>query len=61
MDDRGLPAAGRGRLDRLALGVVRAVRADFGCLLIAIVFLLLMALTVIYSDLITPPPHNPFV
>jgi hypothetical protein len=61
MDERGYPVARRGRLDRMALGIVRAVRADFGCLLIAIVFLLLMALTVIFSDLITPPPHNPFV
>jgi hypothetical protein len=48
-------------LDRLALGIVHAVRADMGCLIIAIGFLLLMALTVIFADLITPPPHNPFV
>jgi len=41
--------------------MVRAVRADFGCLIIAIAFLLLMALSTIFADFITPPPHNPFV
>ncbi len=61
MEVRPPRPATTGALDRAAQGIVRAVRTDFGCLLIAVVFLLLMALFVIFSDLFRPPDHNPFV
>ncbi len=61
MDDRAAGSAGRGPINRAALAIARAVRADFGCLIIALAFLLLMALTAIFADFITPPAHNPFV
>jgi len=42
-------------------GVLEAIKADFGCLLVAFLFLIIMASTVIFATLLTPAAHNPFV
>jgi hypothetical protein len=42
-------------------GVLEAVKADFGCLLVAFLFLIIMASTVIFATVLTPLAHNPFV
>ncbi|HEY4871919.1 MAG TPA: hypothetical protein VIJ03_08480, partial [Candidatus Dormibacteraeota bacterium] len=42
-------------------GVIAAIKADFGCLLVAALFIIIMASTVIFATIITPPAHNPFV
>jgi hypothetical protein len=42
-------------------GVVGAVRADLGCLLIAVLFLIIMASTIVFATIFTPPAHNAFV
>jgi hypothetical protein len=39
-------------------GVVAAIKADFGCLLVAALF---MASTVVFATILPPPAHNPFV
>jgi hypothetical protein len=42
-------------------GVIAAIKADFGCLLVATLFIIIMASTVIFATILTPPAHNPFV
>src|SRR5260370_22094694 len=42
-------------------GVIAAIKADFGCLLVAALFVIIMASTVIFATILTPPAHNPFV
>jgi hypothetical protein len=42
-------------------GVLEAVRADFGCLLVALLFIIIMASTIIFATVLTPPAHNAFV
>ena len=42
-------------------GAIQAIKADFGCLLVAVLFIVIMASTVIFATILTPPAHNPFV
>src|SRR5260370_27459662 len=42
-------------------GVIAPIKADFGCLLVPGLFLIIMASTVIFATILTPPAHNPFV
>lgn len=42
-------------------GAIEAMKADFGCLLVAVLFIVIMASTVIFATIFTPPAHNPFV
>jgi hypothetical protein len=42
-------------------GLLEAVRADFGCLLVALLFIIIMASTIIFATVLTPPAHNAFV
>jgi hypothetical protein len=42
-------------------GVLEAVKADFGCLLVAFLFIIIMASTIVFATLLTPAAHNPFV
>jgi hypothetical protein len=42
-------------------GVVAAIKADFGCLLVAALFIIIMASTIVFATIFTPPAHNPFV
>jgi hypothetical protein len=42
-------------------GVVAAIKADFGCLLVAALFIIIMASTIVFATILTPPPHNAFV
>ena len=42
-------------------GVLAAIKADFGCLLVAALFIIIMASTIIFATILTPPAHNPFV
>lgn len=44
-------------MERLAL----AIRTDFGCVAVIVVFLVLMISTIVFADIITPPASNPFV
>lgn len=38
-----------------------ALRHDFGCLVIAIAFFVIMISTIAFANIITPPSQNPFV
>jgi hypothetical protein len=40
---------------------LEAIKADFGCLLIAVLFVIIMASSIIFATILTPPAHNPFV
>jgi hypothetical protein len=42
-------------------GVLEAIKADFGCLLVAALFIIIMASTIVFATIFTPPAHNPFV
>lgn len=42
-------------------GVLEAIKADFGCLLVAVLFVIIMASTIVFATILTPPAHNPFV
>ncbi|HYM50344.1 MAG TPA: hypothetical protein VET65_07185 [Candidatus Limnocylindrales bacterium] len=42
-------------------GVLEVVKADLGCLLVSLLFLIIMASTIIFATVLTPPAHNPFV
>ncbi len=42
-------------------GVVAAIKADFGCLLVAVLFIIIMASTIVFATILTPPAHNAFV
>jgi hypothetical protein len=42
-------------------GVLAAIKADFGCLLVAVLFIIIMASTIVFATIFTPPAHNPFV
>jgi hypothetical protein len=42
-------------------GFLEVIKADFGCLLVAMLFLIIMASTIIFATVFTPPAHNPFV
>jgi hypothetical protein len=42
-------------------GVIAAVKADLGCLLVSLLFILIMASSIIFATVLTPPAHNPFV
>ena len=42
-------------------GAIEAIKADFGCLLVAVLFIVIMASTIIFATVFTPPAHNPFV
>ncbi|HLB76989.1 MAG TPA: hypothetical protein VEQ12_05175 [Candidatus Limnocylindria bacterium] len=42
-------------------GALEAIKADFGCLLVAFLFLIIMASTIIFATVLTPNAHNPFV
>jgi hypothetical protein len=45
----------------LVHGVIEAIKADFGCLLVAALFIIIMASTIIFATIFTPPAHNAFV
>ena len=38
-----------------------ALRNDFGCLVIIVLFVVIMISTIVFADIITPPSNNPFV
>lgn len=38
-----------------------ALRNDFGCLVIIVLFLVIMISTIVFANIITPPSNNPFV
>jgi hypothetical protein len=40
---------------------VLALRADFGCLVIILAFVVIMISAIVFADIITPPAANPFV
>jgi hypothetical protein len=40
---------------------ILALRADFGCLVIVLAFVVIMISTIVFADIITPPASNPFV
>ena len=40
---------------------VLALRADFGCLVIVLAFVVIMISAIVFADIITPPSANPFV
>jgi hypothetical protein len=42
-------------------GVIGAIKADFGCVLVAALFIIIMASTIVFATILTPPAHNPFV
>jgi hypothetical protein len=42
-------------------GVIGAIKADFGCLLVAVLFIIIMASTIVFATILTPPAHNAFV
>jgi hypothetical protein len=42
-------------------GVIAAIKADFGCLLVAALFIIIMASTIVFATIFTPPAHNAFV
>jgi hypothetical protein len=42
-------------------GVIAAIKADFGCLLVATLFVIIMASTIVFATILTPPAHNAFV
>lgn len=41
--------------------LILALRSDFGCLVIAIAFVVIMISTIVFANIITPPSANPFV
>jgi hypothetical protein len=41
--------------------LILALRADFGCLAIAVAFIIIMISTIVFADIVTPPAANPFV
>jgi hypothetical protein len=41
--------------------LILALRTDFGCLAIAVAFIIIMISTIVFADIITPPASNPFV
>jgi hypothetical protein len=41
--------------------VIVALRNDFGCLVIIVVFVVIMISTIVFANIITPPSNNPFV
>lgn len=41
--------------------LILALRADFGCLVIAMAFVVIMISAIVFADMITPPASNPFV
>jgi hypothetical protein len=41
--------------------LILALRTDFGCLVIAIAFVIIMISTIVFADFLTPPASNPFV
>ena len=41
--------------------LVLALRTDFGCLVIALAFVVIMISAIVFADIITPPSSNPFV
>jgi hypothetical protein len=51
------PTPGDQTVERLIL----ALRTDFGCLAIAVAFIVIMISTIVFADIITPPAANPFV
>jgi hypothetical protein len=42
-------------------GFLEAVKADFGCLFIAILFIIIMASTIIFATVLTPNAHDPLL
>jgi len=42
-------------------GVLLAIKADLGCLLVSLLFLIIMASTIVFATILTPPAHNPYV
>jgi len=42
-------------------GAIAAIKADFGCLLVATLFIIIMASTIVFATIFTPPAHNAFV
>jgi hypothetical protein len=40
--------------------VILALRNDFGCLVIIVMFLVIMISTIVFANIITPPSNNPF-
>ncbi len=41
--------------------LILALRSDFGCLVIVLVFVVIMVSTIVFADIVTPPSANPFV
>ena len=42
-------------------GAIAAIKADFGCLLVATLFIIIMASTIVFATIFTPAAHNAFV
>ncbi len=40
---------------------ILAIRQDFGCLAIVVLFLVVMVSSIYFANIITPPSSNPFV
>jgi hypothetical protein len=45
----------------MAHRLLLALRTDFGCLTIAVGFIVIMISAILFADIITPPANNPFV
>lgn len=41
--------------------LILALRSDYGCLVIVLVFVVIMISTIVFADIVTPPASNPFV
>ena len=41
--------------------LILALRSDYGCLVIALAFVVIMISTIVFADIVTPPANNPFV
>jgi hypothetical protein len=41
--------------------LILALRSDYGCLVIALAFVVIMVSTIVFADIVTPPAANPFV
>ena len=40
---------------------ILSIRQDFGCFVIAVAFLVLMIMSIVFATILTPPSSNPFV
>ena len=42
-------------------GVLAAIKADLGCLLVALLFIIIMASTIMFATILTPNAHDPLL